>query len=816
MKRTKFGWLLLSACATQWSPAAVAQQTDSGSGIGEILVTARREVEALQDAPASISVLTSDALAAADIENMADIVNLTPGVTIVTGTTEVGDTQVNIRGINGARDAENNIALVVDGILKTNTAQINQIQGTLSQVEVLKGPQGAYYGRNAAAGAVVMTTRKPGDTYALDATASYAGEYDTTRADATVSGPITDTLGFVLFGDFRETDGFYRNTGPNVASTGNTVDAFRGWNVGGRLVFTPSDDLELDFKARAGKVDASALNFGVAFSLPTFALGNPDFNEDVNKYTPDYIGNIVPESEQDTTEFSLRATYDLGFATLTGWYLHSDVDQAWLADSTSASLYRFELQPSCTATRNALASAGYTLPSPQFLSATPFTSVYSAFGPTTCDGTQFQLREQRDDSVELRLASNSEGPLGWSAGVYYLNIDRENGVAIAEDTGQGGIRNLYNPPGSSNPTSLLFDDAFNTDVYAIFGSVDYDFTDQWTVSAALRYDREEREVSSLVPNVLDPATGDPINPGLPAVGTIPDKSRTYDEWQPKVSLTYKPTEDWTVFANWGIGFKAGGFNNQGSKAVIDDNFNIPLGSNIIINDDYREEVSSAWEVGTKATLFDRHLEFDVVLYRTDVDDMQFFEFFTGDFGLMRVVSNIDDVKIQGVELNATWQVMDGWTVFAGGNIIDSEIEENASRPNTVGNESPYTADYTLNAGTQGTWPITDSLDLVARVDWRLTGPTWMHTVQAQDIRTIFDLFFPGAGTANYTLTQRDSYNLVDLRAGVQTEHWSIIGFVNNAFDKKWVAEIIPAIEFGGAFVSPGSKREAGIEVGYRF
>jgi iron complex outermembrane receptor protein len=814
MTHTNIGWGVFWVCALQWPLAALAQQT--GGGIEEIMVTARRETEVLQDAPASISVLTEDALDAANVKNMADVVNLTPGVTIVTSTAEVGDTQINIRGINGARDAENNIALVVDGILKTNTAQLNQIQGTLSQIEVLKGPQGAYYGRNAAAGAVVMTTRKPGDELTLDLTGSYAGEFDTSRAEATFSGPINDALGFVLFGDYRETDGFYENTGPNPQSAGNTVDAFRGWNVGGRLVFAASDEFEIDFKLRFGEVDASALNFGAVFNLPTFALGNPDFNEDINDYTVDYIGNIVPENEQDTLEYSAKLTYDLGFATLTGWYLHSDVDQDWLADSTSASLYRFELQPSCTQTRTDLANAGYVLPSPQILMAAPFTSVFGPFGPTTCDGTQFQLRNQRDDSVELRLASNAEGPLGWSAGVYYLNIDRQNGVAIAEDTGQGGIRNLYNPPGSTNPTSLLFNDEFGTDVYAVFGSVDYDLTDQWTFSAALRYDREERDVSSLVPNAIDPATGAPINPGLPATGTIPDKSETYDELQPKLSVTYKPTDDWTMFANWGIGFKAGGFNNQGSKALIDSNFNVPLGSGLLINDDYREETSSAWELGTKAALFDRRLSLDVVLYRTDVDDMQFFEFFTGTFGLLRVVSNIDDVKIEGVELNATWQVTDSWTVFAGGNIIDSEIEENASRPNTVGNESPYTADYTLNAGTQLKWPIAESLDVVVRADWRLTGPTWFHTVQAQDIRTIFDLFFPGAGTANYTRTQRDSYNLVDLRAGVESEHWSVIGFVNNAFDEDWVAEVIPAPEFGGSFVSPGTQREVGIEIGYRF
>ena len=140
----------------QTAAAAVADE-------GEILVTARRDSERLVDVPATVNVLTSETLARTGVIRAQDFLQLTPGVTIVTGSAEAGDTQINIRGLNGARDAESSVALVVDGILKTNTAQLNQNQGTMRQVEVLKGPQGALYGRNAAAGAIVMTTVKPGD-----------------------------------------------------------------------------------------------------------------------------------------------------------------------------------------------------------------------------------------------------------------------------------------------------------------------------------------------------------------------------------------------------------------------------------------------------------------------------------------------------------------------------------------------------------------------------------------------------------------------------------------------------------------------------
>ena len=148
-------WVLAAgAVQAQTAPAAAAAADVEDSG--EIIVTARRVSESLSEVPASVTAFSADAIIKADIQRAEDFIKLTPGVTIVTSTAEAGDSQINIRGINGARDAESSVAVVIDGILKTNTAQLNQNQGVLRQVEVLKGPQGAIYGRNAAAGAIVV------------------------------------------------------------------------------------------------------------------------------------------------------------------------------------------------------------------------------------------------------------------------------------------------------------------------------------------------------------------------------------------------------------------------------------------------------------------------------------------------------------------------------------------------------------------------------------------------------------------------------------------------------------------------------------
>jgi iron complex outermembrane recepter protein len=140
-------------------------------------------------------------------------------------------------------------------------------------------------------------------------------------------------------------------------------------------------------------------------------------------------------------------------------------------------------------------------------------STFGAFGPTTCDGTQLQTRDQEDFSAEVRF-SGDYGNVDWSAGVYYLNIKREVGISLGADLGFGVLTSLYNAPGTNNPTSQLFWDRFDTNVYAAFGNVPLETrTSSFTLGLAMRYDIEDRSVENLVPVVTDPITGGPINPG---------------------------------------------------------------------------------------------------------------------------------------------------------------------------------------------------------------------------------------------------------------------------------------------------------------
>ena len=141
------------------------------------------------------------------------------------------------------------------------------------------------------------------------------------------------------------------------------------------------------------------------------------------------------------------------------------------------------------------------------------------------------------------------------------------GVSLGADLGFGVTKNLYNAPGSNNPTSQLFADQFDTNVYAAFGSIDYALADNLKAGLALRYDSEDRSTSTRVPVATDPITGAPINPGQ-ASGPIRDTSANFSLLEPKISLSWKPGPNTNIYADWGVGFKAGGFNNQGSQATI--------------------------------------------------------------------------------------------------------------------------------------------------------------------------------------------------------------------------------------------------------
>lgn len=800
-----------------------ARAADPTDTVPEVTVTALRQNQSVLNTSASVTVIDAATLETADVHRPEDIVAMTPGVSVVSNTAEAGDIQVNIRGINGARDAEASFAFVIDGILISNPAAFAREFVDLDQIEVLKGPQGALYGRNAAAGAIVVTTRKPTNDFETTFKTTFAGN-NTERVIGSSSGPIIpDQLWIRLSADYSNTNGFYTNSFTDQKS----VDEYSDYNINARVIWDPAPGTEFDLKGRVGHIDAAAIAFNAVFELPGLAtaFGNPYLYENANTHSFDYVNNVKPEDTQDTRELSLKYTHSFDGMDLTAWTLFSQNNNAFLSDGTAATFGFYNQVNSvtgtnvCQASLNSLAAQNFKYPTPQ----SPF--LLGPYTASTCDGYQYQIRNQTDYSGEVRLTSTGNSDLHWSGGLYYLHIDRQVGVAIGDDLGLGIVKSLYDPIGSTSPTAQLYNDGYTTNVYAAFGSVTYNIADNLELLGAFRFDVEARDTTNLDPvGATQPfvalpgvaaGTQSPLNPGLVTYPNgIPSRSKVFDQPEPRISVRYKPDENLTLYGAYGVGFKSGGFNAAGSAATVaalaaDTAFANPVGSDVKISDDYKKETSNAFEVGFKGRSGDRKFTYEGAAFYTMVDNMQYFEFFSGPNGLLRVVDNIDRVDLRGFELGSQYRPISWLSFNAGFEYVNSEILKNATRPNTVGNKSPYTPDYTASLAAQVTQPITDDLRFFTRIDTNLIGNTWFSTVQNQTVPSLF-------GPANFSQTERAAYTTSNIRIGVQGDHYGLSVFSTNAFNAHYLSEVIPAPEFGGAFVAQGPGRLIGVEGTYTF
>ena len=850
---------LTAAVSAALSTSALLLPSTASAQLEEVVVTARARAESLQDVPATVTAFTEGQIQNMGVERAEDFVYMTPGVTFV-NTVEVGDSSLSIRGINGARDAETNFAFIVDGVLYTNPSAFNREYPDLAQIEVLKGPQGALYGRSAAAGAVIMSTKRP--TQEMEGSIKVgAAEYGTVYGTATIAGPLGDDIAGRLTVTSRKTDGFLEN----VYLNDDVVNDYEETAISGRIVFDPTDTLSIDTKIRFSEVSAASIAFNAAFELPffvgaldglqAFGVDPSAASIDVNDFEFVYSPNVDPENEQDTLEVSVKVDKQFDTGTLTAWALYSDQDQHFLADGTSGAFGFYDNLGHCqqtAAARSIFLGDATAMQQPTFnLDGTAAGRFLPPYSPTTCDGYQYQERNQRDLSFQLQWTSDADQRLRWQAGMYFLNIERRVGVAQLEDDGRANLPRSF----VNELTDALVLDDFETTVLSGFGSIAYDLTDRMELSVALRYDVEDREVQNAVPSPADgyfstridycgsffeggctlngaPLGGTPWNPAFIDLSTgavsarVDKRSKEFDALQPKISLTYDLSENTTLFGSWGVGFKTGGFNNLGGTEIISLFLVNPDGLPTAPPEIYEEETSSSFEVGFRSTLLDGNLQLNAAAYHTEVDDMQFFEFYVGPFGLLRTVEGIDEVTIQGFEVGASWQMTDGLRLDAGYSTIDGEIDAMTVRPYVAGNDVPNAAEFTANVAL--TWDQNfGNLNLMARLEYAYQGDIFYHVVQGSDLDVPKSYDFEGlpyevpatlfGGLAtSYSKTKVDGYGITNLRVGVGGERWRVTAFARNLFDEEFIAEVIMAPEFGGAFVTPGAYRTAGVEFQWDF
>lgn len=831
-RKTPIALGLLAAVSTLAPASAVLAQ---GATLEEVVVTARKRTENLQDVPIAISAIDAATIERAGIERASDYISLIPNVTIVDAA-NVGDTQVSIRGIVSTRDAESTFAYVVDGVLSTNPNSFNEELFDVQQIEVLKGPQGALYGRNAVAGAVLVTTKAPTNEFE-GRIGGGVGNNDSYKVNAMLSGPLIEDklLGRIAIST-RDTDGFYKNI---YTGKSDAVDYLEDTSARARLIWNVSEDMSLDFRAGYSDVEGGAINFNAAFAIPQFvdAFGAESYFQDVNTMPFRYTFNTPGENEQETLDLAVKMDWNLGFADLVASLAYSNLDEYLLSDGTSATFYGYELTPACQSDRETLNSfARPDLFGPLFdpfgvLPPGPgadFSGVYGPYTATACDGYQYQERNQEDLSLDARLVSSAETGMRWIAGIYVAEIEREVVVAYGADQGQGFARQPYVGADGPNPTDLLFWDDFDTTVYAVYGSLEFDLTETLELALAGRYDYEDREVNNKVPNVngsgLNLNLPGKINPALEGnPNGIPDRDDSFSHFQPKVTLNWGVSDDVNLYASYGVGFRSGGFNSVGTEDLLNSWFNAGYGgageavnAQLRVTDDYDKEVSTSYEFGLKSTLLNDRLRLNAAIFRNDVEDNQFFEFFAGPFGLLRAVTTIDELYVQGFEADFTFLFTEGLSFYGGIGLLDSEIEKNKSRPLSEGNDVPQAPDTTGNLGVQWVMSLGGQLNLVSRLDWQYVGETWFHTLQGEQTPTIWNAFFGPGFNQDFSKASRDAYDTVDLRIGLEAENWTVTAWGRNLTDEDYLQEVIPAPEFGGSFNHQSAQRSYGLDFSYNF
>ncbi|HEY5665657.1 MAG TPA: TonB-dependent receptor, partial [Gammaproteobacteria bacterium] len=498
---------------------ALAQQADAEETI--IVTTARRRAESFQDVPVTISVFTESDIEDAGIERPQDFISLTPNVTLVE-TQNQGTSFLTIRGISQARNSEPSAAVLVDGVLLTNPAQLTQELFDIRQIEVLKGAQGAVYGRNAIGGAIVVTTREPGDLFEGRLKLGY-DDGSGYNVGVSAGGPLGDstTLKYQASLSYYDTDGWIPNTYLN-----EDADPFKDTSLRARLIWEPSDRLKADARIYVSEVETQSLYFNIV-GFPS-AVPN-----DVNITSLPVRVNNRGVNDRDLSQLSFKLDYELDSATFTSITSIDSIEEILTGDQWN------------------------------FLPIEESFLVQLGFGLD--DQAQHQFLDVETVSQEFRFTSSGEDRLRWIAGTYFVQTDRYISTGNIADRGEGAIPVYRTPRGNFPYDDSIYPNSFQQTfladsqdnfAWAVFGELTYDISDLWEVAVSLRYDEDERENTTETPQ--------PFIPGaLTDAFTGEVRKKTWDELQPRVSLAFKPSDTLTVFGSYGRGFRSGGFNQTG-------------------------------------------------------------------------------------------------------------------------------------------------------------------------------------------------------------------------------------------------------------
>jgi len=724
----------------------------ASSDLTEIVVTARRREESSQNVPITVNVFTAQEIQSAGIESPRDFVAMVPNMTLVE-TQNVGNSFITIRGISQARNSEPSVAVLVDGVLETNPYEFDTELFDIRQIEVLKGPQGALYGRDAIGGAIIISTAEPSDHFE-GTTRVGVGNGPSEKAQVAVSGPIDSegTLRYRASLNFYNTDGYLQNE-----YLDRKADPYRDDSGRFRLVWKPADQFNADLRFMYDWTDTTAYYF----VIPRSNEANPftDFSTagNANDTASPIQNNNLGTDYRNILDTALKLDYSPGYGTFTSI---TDFNHTKEIDTGDA----YDFRPVTTSVEYAL------------------TGGVPAADGGPFDESQSQFIDEKTWSQELRFTSPIVGGFSWIAGAYYVHTERFISTGNLADRGLGVPAVYYTPlvdpsnPYATNTNQTFLADSQNNNAWAVFADATYEFNPQWELDAAIRYDEDHRENTTDTPTQFLPTT-------TAYTGEV--RTATFSAPQPKATLRYKPNDDWTLYGGWSRGFRSGGFNQTGVGAVARENG--VLG----VNDLFNAEIADTYEVGVKSQFLDRRLTVDADVFHTQSTNGYFFVYIAADS--TQNLGNLN-ATYKGAELSVTARPTDRLNLYAGYGYTDSRITGMAD-PTVIGNQAPLVSKDTVNAGAQYRQPLAEGFAGTVRLDYQQIGRTWWEP---------------------YNITSRDPVSLVDLRLGLQAETWTLTAWSKNLTNKIYNAEFSPGNVGGAGFLWRAPPRRFGVDLDYRF
>ncbi len=704
----------------------------------EIVVTARKRVESLQETPIAISAFSADALERQQIESTVDLDQVSPNLQFASYGPLTGNNaaaQVYIRGIgqsDGSSGVDPGVGLYIDDVYMGRSVGGVMEFRDIDSVQVLRGPQGTLFGRNTIGGAVLLTTKLPGDEFGGTIRVG-VGDDDLREVFAAVDLPISETVGLRVSGGMRERDGYVKRISDGLDLGNEDTQTFQS-----TLRWQPSDAFTATLRADYTKSDENGspfvyvtMNGSQAFPAAiSTGAGCPGAT---------FPPPSVPQNVVDV-RCANDATWDLGHFTNGGTAKAKSTLDNW---GTSAVL-EWEVSPSLTL-KSVTAYRELEWHGSRDADNTALLVLHTDY---TSDGDQ--------TSQELQALFDF-GSVNGVLGAFYFEESIEDTLIVP----------FAAPPplvaSGAVPGSQDFQQAFiDNDNWAAFTQWTFDVTDALSLTAGVRYTEETKgiKIVSFTTTPLGAPVVVPTSynaPGVPGPGLnilLQPFENQYSSTTGSASVQYQFSDTFMTYLSWSQGFKSGGFNQRYNSAPPG---NVPV--------PFDEENAETFELGFKSE-FGGTFRLNGAIFRTDYDEMQL----TYRLGIVPLLFNAGQSKIEGAELEFTYAP--GALIVEGSlGYLDNEFEEIAEVPGTTqtvgpNNRLPFTPELQGNIGIGYDFPA-GAGTLTPRLNVSYTD----------------EQFFDAANSIE--VAQLESVTVLNASVTWASDRWRIRGGLNNATDEDY-------------------------------